>query len=136
MNCNFLKKGSLSYKLINSYYYYYFFLVFRGGNNYQILQWEVGFFLHILSCSTIGTRKKYIPFIKLHIIVIFRCVFGALSVVYICNVSFLLQPWWLTIIKVNYILTIIPPFPQQSKLSYSTASRSNRKTNIQKLFSL
>ena len=60
----------------------------------------------------------------------------ALSVVYICNVSFLLQPWWLTIIKVNYILTIIPPFPQQSKLSYSTASRSNRKTNIQKLFSL
>ena len=65
---------------------------------------------------------------------LFRCVFGALSVVYKCNISFLLQPWWSTNIKVNYILTISPPFPQKSKRSYSTASRSKRKKKYSKAF--
>ena len=57
----------------------------------------------------------------------FKCVFEALPDVYKCKISFLPQPWWPTVMQVPYILSISPPFPQQRRPSYSTASWSIRK---------
>ena len=81
-------------------------------------------------------QKQKCSFYKTHIIgtillchypLALRCLFGALSDPYNCKISFLPQPWWPTVMEVSYISTISPPFPQQCKPSYSTASWSKRK---------
>ena len=79
-------------------------------------------------------QKQIYPFCKTsynhnNVHLAFRCVFGALSDVYKCKISFLPnngdQP---------YIWSISPPFPQQSKPSYSNAGWSKRKKNSKASF--
>ena len=78
--------------------------------------------LHIFSGSTIDTRNKYIPFIKLHITV--KMSIYCLDV---CLGLFQLYT------NGTFHSSSNPGGRQLSKLSYSTTSRSNRK-NIFKSF--
>ena len=107
-------------------------LVFRGANNYQILQWGVLFLCFKLQFHR--HQKQIYSFCKTaynrnNVHLTFPCVFGALSDVNKCKISFLPQPWWPTITQVPYMLTSSPPLPptKQTFLQHCKLVKKEKK---------